>query len=258
MVTLDPSAGEDLGSAAAKAAGAGGDANTRAQILRLIVTDGPIAAVAIASKLSLAAAGIRRHLGELEGDGLIEAHVGPSPRGGQRGRGRPARYFVATTAAHRALQQETPSLAVEAIEFLGQAAGREAIGGFAGQRAQRLEERYAEVVDRAGNDLGARIEALAGAMNGDGYAATVRPGPRGLTLQLCQGHCPVHQVAQAFPEFCEAETRAISRLLGVHVQRLATLAGGEHVCTTCVPVAFDVLPAPAPAPAPNASSGRGD
>jgi hypothetical protein len=61
-----------------------------------------------------------------------------------------------------------------------------------------------------------------------------------MTLQLCQGHCPVHQVAQAFPEFCEAETRAIGRLLGVHVQRLATLAGGEHVCTTCVPVALGI------------------
>ncbi|MDR3106722.1 MAG: transcriptional regulator, partial [Bifidobacteriaceae bacterium] len=125
-------------------------------------------------------------------------------------------------------------------EFLGQTAGREAISGFAGQRAQRLQERYAGVIAAAGPDLGARIEALAWAMNEDGYAATVRPGPKGLTLQLCQGHCPVHQVAQAFPEFCEAETRAISRLLGVHVQRLATLASGEHVCTTCVPVAFSL------------------
>ncbi|MDR2378789.1 MAG: winged helix-turn-helix transcriptional regulator, partial [Bifidobacteriaceae bacterium] len=183
------------------------DATTRAQILSLIVTDGPISAVAIASALSLAAAGIRRHLGELEGDGLIEAHVGPGPAARQRGRGRPARYFVATAAAHGALKQDSHSLAVEAIEFLGQAAGREAIGGFAGQRAERLEERYARVVQAAGEDLAARIGALAEAMNQDGYAATVRPGPKGLTLQLCQGHCPVHQVAQAFPEFCEAETK---------------------------------------------------
>jgi predicted ArsR family transcriptional regulator len=216
------------------------DATTRAQILQLIVTDGPISAVAIASVLSLAAAGIRRHLGELKADGLIEPHRGPAPATSQRGRGRPALYFVATASAHQALKQEIPSLAVEAIEFLGQAAGRDAIGGFAGQRAQRLEDRYAGVIAQAGDDLAERIKALAAAMNGDGYAATVRPGPKGLTLQLCQGHCPVHQVAEAFPEFCEAETRAISRLLGVHVQRLATLAGGEHVCTTCVPVALDV------------------
>jgi len=55
--------------------------------------------------------------------------------------------------------------------------------------------------------------------------------------QLCQGHCPVQQVATRFPQLCEAETKAFSELLGVHVQRLATLAHGEHVCTTHVPLA---------------------
>jgi hypothetical protein len=45
----------------------------------------------------------------------------------------------------------------------------------------------------------------------------------------------VQHVAAEFPQFCEAETEAFSRLLGVHVQRLATLAHGDHVCTTFVP-----------------------
>jgi hypothetical protein len=42
-------------------------------------------------------------------------------------------------------------------------------------------------------------------------------------------------VAAEFPQLCEAETRVISRLLGVHVQRLATIANGDGVCTTHVP-----------------------
>ena len=33
----------------------------------------------------------------------------------------------------------------------------------------------------------------------------------------------------------EAETAAISRVLGRHVQRLATIAHGDGVCTTCIP-----------------------
>ena len=45
----------------------------------------------------------------------------------------------------------------------------------------------------------------------------------------------MQHVAAEFPQFCEAETEAFSRLLGVHVQRLATLAHGDHVCTTFVP-----------------------
>jgi predicted ArsR family transcriptional regulator len=147
---------------------------------------------------------------------------------------------VATPTAHLALEQGNDELAVQAIRFLASTAGVEAVGGFAGEHARRLEERYATAIKAVGPALEERTRALADAMNQDGYAASVRPGPRGMTLQLCQGHCPVHQVAQAFPEFCEAETRAISRLLGVHVQRLATLAGGEHVCTTCVPVALEL------------------
>jgi hypothetical protein len=63
-------------------------------------------------------------------------------------------------------------------------------------------------------------------------------------------------VAKAFPEFCDAETKAIARLLGVHVQRLATLAGGEHVCTTCVPVAL-AFKAAAAGPTPNPRNTEG-
>ena len=42
-------------------------------------------------------------------------------------------------------------------------------------------------------------------------------------------------VAEKFPQLCEAETEAFSRVLGVHVQRLATIAHGDGVCTTHVP-----------------------
>jgi hypothetical protein len=41
-------------------------------------------------------------------------------------------------------------------------------------------------------------------------------------------------VAAEFPELCEAETEAFGRLLGTPVQRLATIARGDGVCTTHV------------------------
>jgi len=45
----------------------------------------------------------------------------------------------------------------------------------------------------------------------------------------------VAHVAEQFPQLCEAETQAFARLLGTHVQRLATIAHGDGVCTTFVP-----------------------
>ncbi|WP_331715029.1 helix-turn-helix domain-containing protein [Auraticoccus cholistanensis] len=63
--------------------------------------------------------------------------------------------------------------------------------------------------------------------------------------QLCQHHCPVAHVAERFPELCEVETEAFARVLGVHVQRLATIAHGDGVCTTHVPH-LNQVPGPAP------------
>jgi predicted ArsR family transcriptional regulator len=53
--------------------------------------------------------------------------------------------------------------------------------------------------------------------------------------QICQHHCPVAHVAEEFPQLCEAETEVFAELLGSHVQRLATIAHGDGVCTTHLP-----------------------
>jgi predicted ArsR family transcriptional regulator len=45
----------------------------------------------------------------------------------------------------------------------------------------------------------------------------------------------VAHVAEQFPQLCEAETEVFARLLGRHVQRLATIAHGDGVCTTHIP-----------------------
>jgi hypothetical protein len=79
----------------------------------------------------------------------------------------------------------------------------------------------------------ARAEALASALTAEGYAASASVIATG--GQLCQHHCPVAHVAAEFPQLCEAETQAISKLVGTHVQRLATIAHGDGVCTTHIP-----------------------
>ena len=116
----------------------------------------------------------------------------------------------------------------------------ERAGAGGAHRAATLQARYADRIDAAGDDTASRAGALVDALNADGYAASALPvgaaGAGQLTgIQLCQGHCPVQHVATEFPQFSEAETEAFSRLLGVHVQRLATLAHGDPVCTTFVP-----------------------
>ena len=100
-----------------------------------------------------------------------------------------------------------------------------------------LEERCSTAVTEAtAGASGApvdRAQALAAALTAEGYAATASALSGG--GQLCQHHCPVAHVAAEFPQLCEAETAVIGRLVGTHVQRLATIAHGDGICTTHIP-----------------------
>ncbi|WP_029069563.1 helix-turn-helix transcriptional regulator [Jonesia quinghaiensis] len=207
--------------------------STRERVLQLIVSDGPINAAALARLLGLTAAGVRRHLAQLEDDGDIAVHS-DAPTG--RTRGRPSRRYVATDKAHVKMGGGYSGIATDALKFLEEVAGPDAVEQFAANRLAHLEERYAQVLTSP--DPRERVEQLAKALTQDGFAASVRPVNGIPMLQLCQGHCPVQHVAEQFPQLCEAEAKAFSRLLGVHTQRLVTLAGGGHVCTTNVPVAI--------------------
>ncbi len=211
------------------------EVGTREVVLDLVVEKGPITSSTIAKLLSLTTAAVRRHITALEESGDIVEHEVPTLK--PRGRGRPPRYYVATGVGRDRMSDGHSDLAIKAIGYLGRLVGPEAIDSFAAARSRDIERRYLPLVNAAGTDVRKRAQALADALTDDGYAASVRPvGAGEFAVQLCQGHCPIEQVAREYPQLCEAETVAFSRLLGVHVQRLATLAQGEHVCTTVIPV----------------------
>lgn len=211
------------------------DGNTRQLVLDLIIEKGPVTASLIAKVLHLTTAAVRRHITALEESGEIMEHLVPTI--GKRGRGRPSRHYVATESGRDKLADGHSDIAVKAVSYLSKIAGPEAVEGFAASRSREIERRYAPIVQAAGKDPRLRAQALADALTEDGFAATVRPVGNGeFAIQLCQGHCPIERVAEEFPQLCEAELTAFSKVLGIHVQRLATLAGGEHVCTTHIPV----------------------
>src|SRR5207237_6330883 len=124
-------------------------------------------------------------------------------------------------------------LATAALRWIAQHDGPEAVSAFAENQVARLEDRCRTAMAEAGDDPMARAEALAGALTAEGYAAGASVIASG--GQLCQHHCPVAHVAAEFPQLCEAETAAIGKLVGTHVQRLATIAHGDGVCTTHIP-----------------------
>jgi predicted ArsR family transcriptional regulator len=207
------------------------DAPTRERVARSILELGPSTAAMLAERLDLTPAAVRRHLDHLIDEGALEAR---EPRVyGARRRGRPAREFAVTQAGRDRFDQQYDDLAVDALRFLAETGGDDAVMAFARRRVEGIERDYDDIVaTQPGLEPS---QALAKALTLGGYAASVRRIPVG--EQLCQQHCPVSHVAHEFPQLCEAETEVISKVLGRHVQRLATIAHGDGVCTTCIPAA---------------------
>ena len=218
------------GGAGDPAAGGGGD-RTRDAVARIILEAGPQSAAALADQLGLSAAAIRRHLDALVADGLL-VECEPRPAA-HRGRGRPARAYAITDAGRAAFPHAYDDLANTALRYLRETGGEAAVIAFAEHRAESLARLLDPVVDVGAAPL-ARAQALAEGLTQNGYAASTESAAAG--VQICQHHCPVAHVAAEFPELCEAETRAFERVLGTYVQRLATIAHGDGVCTTHVPV----------------------
>jgi predicted ArsR family transcriptional regulator len=248
----------------------------------LLLEHGPQSAAELAARLGVSPAAVRRHL-----DGLVTAgRVAelPKPRserstvggaaaerqrgrrvtereapGAHRGRGRPARRFALTDAGRSAFPHAYDDLALTALRFVAEHGGPDAVRAVAEQQLAGLEQRCSDAVAQAqaaAPEPVDRAQVVAAALTTEGYAAMASAISSG--EQLCQHHCPVAHVAAEFPVLCEAETAVISRLVGTHVQRLATIAHGDGVCTTHIP--GHVTPrggnkAPLPDPVP---TGRAD
>ena len=205
----------------------GDDPRTRDAVGRSVLENGPSTAGALGERLGLTPAGIRRHLDLLVADGILEAR---EPRiSSTRGRGRPSKVFVMTDSGREKFEHSYDDLAVAALKFMSAQSGEHLVSAFAQSRADDIERKASNLVGKSAN----KLDALASFLTEQGYAASV--GPRAAGQELCQHHCPIAHVASEFPQLCEAETEAFSKLLGTHVQRLATIAHGDGVCTTYIP-----------------------
>ena len=209
------------------------DAPTRERVVHLILHNGPQTAKQLAEALSLTPAAVRRHLAVLLEDGTLtsreERVYGP------RGRGRPSQVFVLTDAGRAEFQHEYDKLALMALRRLGAIE----IEGLAQERVAVIEQRFS--ASREAQPERPAVDLLVEALAAENYAAGWRPVRSG--DQIVQFHCPVAEVAAEYPILCEIETELFGRLLDSHVQRLATIAHGDGVCTTHIP-------APIPTPIP--------
>ena len=214
---------------------------TREAIARSILENGPSTALTLSERLKITPAGIRRHLDALVDEGIIEPR---DPRTREVGRGRPSKVFVMTDFGRASFEHSYDDLAISAIRFISQ---KDGVRAFARSRAEEMERKFRtkssqnrKNAQHAQHTQHGVADALADFLTEEGYAASIHQLPIG--VELCQHHCPIAHVAAEFPQMCETETEIFAEILGTHVQRLATIAHGDGVCTTVIPKQVVAIP----------------
>lgn len=191
--------------------------------LVLALKGGPgLTARALMERLGLSPNAVRHHLKELEAAGLVtyDRQAGAV--------GAPSHRYHLTPAGDalfpRRYEEAVGRLLDHVVEHEGRAAA-----------VAVLEAKYRELAHRLMAELAnaspqERLQAVARALAAEGYMPEVRRDSASALPMLVEHNCPMQQVAERFPELCDAEARFLAEVLEAEVTRSAHIATG---CGTC-------------------------
>jgi DeoR family suf operon transcriptional repressor len=220
----------------------GGFRGIRGELLVTLKKEQPLTAGELGDRFGLTANAVRRHLKLLEEDGLVTCAREV------RGVGAPVLAYRLTAGGEGVFPREyAPALAL-ALEAVRAAQGPAGV-------AALLEGPWAALAAEAepllaGLPAPERMQVLAELLSARGYMAEAVPAPAtgdGSEMVLRTHNCAMRDVAERFPEVCDAEARFIARVLGAPVARTQRVLDGANCCAYCVA-------GPATGPAPTTSS----
>jgi predicted ArsR family transcriptional regulator len=164
---------------------------------------------------------VRLHLGAMAEEGFIEAVETRASRG------RPARVFALTSAAHQCFPDRSGVLAISVLEEVEAVAGREVVVRALERRARRVGEAWRAAME--GKGPADRVRMLAGIRDSEGYLAEA-DGRTGTLPDLVERHCPIASIAQRWPEVCRIEEDLFRSVLGASLERKDHMLTGGSCC----------------------------
>lgn len=199
---------------------------TRAEILTALKMAQPVTAKELADRFGVTANGLRRHLKELESEGIVKY------RREIRGVGGPVYAFSLTEAGEALFPRAYERALSEVLDLVRQQQGDEGI-------VRLFQQRWDEIARVARPELERlpveqRATRLAALLTSLGYMAEARPATAGSLPVLTEHNCAIRVIAERFPEVCAAEERFIADLLGAPVTRQAHITKGANCCEYCV------------------------
>jgi DeoR family transcriptional regulator, suf operon transcriptional repressor len=201
--------------------------STKQDILTALLKQGQLTAHGLAEQLALTPQGIRRHLKDLETEGLIVQVTMAAA-----GMGRPNHVYALSATGRRQFPDRYDSFSIDLLDTLMKTVGQEQMTSILRQQWRQKAEEYRVQVGTG--DLGDRVQQLVQLRQSEGYMAEchlVEPGNPAAGFVLTEYNCAISQIAASYPSVCgnELEMFAIA-LPDCQVERTHWLVGGEHRC----------------------------
>ena len=212
--------------------------SSKEDILQYLARQGQASAQDLAGHLNISPQATRRHLKDLEMEGLIEHHRV------QLGIGRPQHQYCLSERGRDRLPDRYDDFALSLLDTLAETVGPEEMGSILHKQWMRKALDYR---DRIGpGPLEERVKRLVELRQAEGYmaewhraaqnqsATNRQTGGEALAHQqyiITEHNCAISHVACSFPSVCGHELEMFQVALnGVKVERTHWLASGEHQC----------------------------
>ena len=198
---------------------------TRGELLTALKMAQPLTAKELADRFGVTPNALRRHLKELEAQGIVQY------RREIRGVGGPVFAFSLTEAGEALFPRAYERALAEVLDLVREQHGDDGL-------VQLFQRRWDEIARAARPELerlpvDQRATRLAELLTSLGYMAEAHVASGTLPV-LTEHNCAIHLIAERFPEVCAAEERFIADLLGAPVTRQAHIAKGANCCEYCI------------------------
>ena len=196
---------------------------TRERILNILKERGQVTVDELSRELGLTAVTVRHHIDILRSEGLVAAPLARR----RKAPGRPKHIYALTEKASALFPKRYSHLVSQILDEVRAYSSPDEVD----QMMKRIGERMAnQATISDDDDLEARLAATVEFLDGLGYMAQWEQSKDGDYL-LHIANCPYERVSQRDRQVCTIDREMLTHLLGVPLQRVASVAQGDHQCT---------------------------
>jgi len=174
---------------------------TREITLSLLLKEGESSASNLASSLGISVQAMRRHLRNLQEDGLVKANqISAGP-------GRPCKVWQLTSEGENTFNRGNEKFALDLLNSVKRTFQEESIEKILGDQAIEKAKKYRSEI--GSGTLKERIEKLVFLRQAEGYLGEYQEDNEGKGWFINEFHCSIKEIAMEHPAICDKELTLI-------------------------------------------------